>query len=90
MKIYEITIQTVILEEDNKEDAENTFLSMMEEGCLEYEIKEEDPKSWGGALNRIQSSPQANLIHDPQIVDLNQKKPPKLIKVWRVILCPRR
>ena len=53
MKIYEITIQTVILEEDNKEDAENTFLSMMEEGCLEYEIKEEDPKSWGGALNRI-------------------------------------
>ena len=41
MKIYEITIQTVILEEDNKEDAENTFLSMMEEGYLEYEIKEE-------------------------------------------------
>jgi hypothetical protein len=41
MKIYEITIQTVILEEDNKEDAENTFLQMMEEGYLEYEIKEE-------------------------------------------------
>ena len=41
MKTYEITIQTVILEEDNKEDAENTFLSMMEEGYLEYEIKED-------------------------------------------------
>jgi len=40
MKTYEITIQTVILEEDNIEDAENIFLSMMEEGCLEYEIKE--------------------------------------------------
>jgi hypothetical protein len=40
MKTYEITIQIVILEEENIEDAENTFLSMMEEGCLEYEIEE--------------------------------------------------
>ncbi len=40
MKNYEITIRTILLEDESMIDAENQFLQLMEEGYLEYEITE--------------------------------------------------
>jgi len=40
MKNYEITIRTILLEDESIIGAENQFLQLMEEGYLEYEITE--------------------------------------------------
>ena len=44
MTQYRFTINSIIpLEDSTKEDAENTFLAMIEEGAFEYVVTEVDP-----------------------------------------------